>query len=386
MDNDDLRNTAQNAFARTLPLRLQHGFWNGCQYCMAPMDAAARWTPQAAVNAVRDRMRQERLGASRLWDTIELILRESYLPREIYSALVMEEANGQLKIEHPSGAYRVYGRDTAPFLFYVSPSLPSAIRDNDTRLRYHTWELQRLRNVVSQTYHFTTTGITDEKTWHTEVYRPMLLLVVEDIRSVVIEDITMPRDPQSSQPGHENPPSTGPHSIDYAMVLQPPVPPARAVNGETHNINGKGIARPTPHASKSKSTAPAPLREMRAGVFIKCTTDKDAFSSETADLVRWLFRWYQKACDIGTPESTSNLSQRISPPLVPIIHVRNAAWDLYFAFPSQEIYGPIEIGSTGSVLDAYRLLGVLKALTIWTSTEYSRWARICLRHGARIGG
>jgi hypothetical protein len=66
---------------------------------------------------------------------------------------------------------------------------------------------------------------------------------------------------------------------------------------------------------------------------------------------------------------------------IPFLVANAERWELYFACQKEvkgggaDLCGPIDIGDTTTVQDAYMVLAVLRVLVHWTDTTFRAWAR-----------
>ncbi|KAK9779605.1 putative PD-(D/E)XK nuclease-like domain-containing protein [Seiridium cardinale] len=84
----------------------------------------------------------------------------------------------------------------------------------------------------------------------------------------------------------------------------------------------------------------------------------------------------QHANQQTAPMSSLAEEQVLSDPLLvslPLIVTQEHQWQIYFACDrghSIDLYGPLNIGSTATILDAYTLLGSLQAVRRWIETDF----------------
>jgi hypothetical protein len=67
--------------------------------------------------------------------------------------------------------------------------------------------------------------------------------------------------------------------------------------------------------------------------------------------------------------------------------VDRSVWELYFACDNElkcDVYGPMEIGNTNTLKDAYRLLACLRDLVQWMDTEFRVWVELCLEEAEAL--
>ncbi|KAI0423972.1 hypothetical protein F5Y09DRAFT_325686 [Xylaria sp. FL1042] len=355
---------------------------------------------------LQSRMQQHRSGSGDLLRKIHTILRKGYLPielRDILDAeLIIDDDDDALYAERPPPP----APDTRSLLdsakLLISTTFkslfPSSQRNKSKtdeflptflHLQSLISELDTLRKVVSTTKEYTKV-IRAEASWNEQVHGRMLELAVLHVPGVGVENITRANIAKEFLPpmsDHQRFSSPGHKLIDYAMVLQPLDTPSPK-SGENNDGNKRlplsrirsfldALAYPSFNQSSY-----APLCDMPSGIFIETKINSQKSSEAIAQLGVWLSSWYSRVSEFPC----SDESTRPASPVLPIIQVASASWDLWFAFDMDsyyEICGPINIASTNELIDAYRLLGVLRILANWMATDFYDWVDHCLKE-ARV--
>ncbi|RWA11746.1 hypothetical protein EKO27_g3364 [Xylaria grammica] len=341
-------------------------------------------------------------GSGDLLKRIETILRRGYLPielRDILDAeLMIDDDEEMLYAKRPRSPIP----DTRSLLdsskLLISTAFeslfPSGQSDKSKthellptflHIQSLILELDSLRKIVSTTNEYTNV-IRAKASWDEQVYGRMLELAVLHVPGVSVENITRANiakeflPPMSNRPKFSSPSSKG---IDYAMVLQPFDSPS-ARSDKNNDLDKRltlsrirsflgGLAYPSFNQSSY-----APLCDMPSGIFIKTEINSQNTSEAIAQLGIWLSSWYSRVSEFPR----SDESKRPALPVLPILQATSVSWYLWFAFDMgsyYEICGHISIPSTGELINAYRLLGVLHILANWMATDFYEWVDRCLK-------
>lgn len=119
---------------------------------------------------------------------------------------------------------------------------------------------------------------------------------------------------------------------------------------------------PLPHVNQ---TAYLPLKESPIAVSIETKTDTSA-QDPLIQLGIWTAAWYQHMYDLRVHLVGPGPKPRLVS--VPLIQVVGHQWQVYFAQDmgdSINVYGPVPLGSTASILSIYALLTSLEAVKRW---------------------
>lgn len=172
--------------------------------------------------------------------------------------------------------------------------------------------------------------------------------------------------------------------VDYVLVLDMPKETslARTVSGLIHRE-----APALPHVNQ---TAYLALMDSPIAVAIETKTETTA-DDPLVQLGIWTAAWYQRMYDLRTslvgPGPNPRLvriiasdNQPIPDKLltalqvsVPIIQVVGHAWQVYFAQDagtSTNVYGPLSLGSTETIVSMYGLLSSLEAIRDWVQDVF----------------
>ncbi|ENH75629.1 hypothetical protein FOC1_g10001823 [Fusarium oxysporum f. sp. cubense race 1] len=110
------------------------------------------------------------------------------------------------------------------------------------------------------------------------------------------------------------------------------------------------------------------LRYIPTGLFMVTKTDMKRYSEGKVQLGIWLTLWFERTAQFG----------KTRVPLMPVLLVVCARWELLFAFDNGTHYdvgGPVEVRGTGTVENIDRLLAVLIVLGGLASGEFLEWVR-----------
>lgn len=240
-------------------------------------------------------------------------------------------------------------------------------------------ELRALRDIVACSTSFASTA-RSEAAWNDYVHSRILQLAVKDTPGVRSENVTRANIAKAFMPEVYVPMDTagGGKMIDYVLML---TGDGLAHLGESASEDEERFARRltefvvhlnTP--TFNQSTYP-PLCYSPTGVFIETKVDPKRYDEGQAQLGLWLAAWFGR---VASFPSTASDSPSGKLPFVPVIIVVCDAWELFFAFESADsykVYGPVKIGRTDCLNDAYRLLTVLRLLSRWVVSDFRDWVR-----------
>ncbi|KAI0406669.1 hypothetical protein F4802DRAFT_557049 [Xylaria palmicola] len=402
--------TAPTSFPRS-PTRSSKSSVTGssCNRSTSPMKQAndlAKLDKPVYVNIniskpeLQSKMQQH--GSGDLLKKIHTILRKGYLPielRDILDAeLIIDDDDDTLYAKRPPSPITDTRSwlDSAKLLISTTfKSLLSSSQSDKSKTReflptfLHLQslisELDTLRRIVSTTKEYTKV-IRAEASWNEQVHGRMLELAVLHIPGVGVENITRANIAKEFLPpmsDHQKFSSPGSKLIDYAMVLQPLDSPSAGSDRNSDSNKRLALSRIRSfldmlvYPSFNQSSY-APLCDMPSGIFIETKINSQKSSEAIAQLGIWLSSWYSRVSEFPR----SDESKRLASPVLPILQVASASWDLWFAFDMDsyyEICGPINIASTDELIDAYRLLGVLRILANWMATDFYDWVDRCLK-------
>ncbi|KAJ8128417.1 hypothetical protein O1611_g5219 [Lasiodiplodia mahajangana] len=366
------------------------------------LDKPVRWE-ELSTDELLATMRQYHSEA--LLQSIYKVLRKGYLPRELRGILDKElnldDSDDACYAERSPRPVPESQLRQATFLVGTAfGSLFPPIQQDETskvnellpnfiHLQSLLSELEALRAIVATTRdHLNITRT--EASWNELVHRPMLDLTVTNHPGIGVENVTRANIASVFLP----PTSVGDLSlpsdsrlIDYAMVLRP-VPPPRRVRAKTSVKNAHDgnklsndrivkfvdmLEHQTFNQSRYK-----PLCKMPSGVFIETKAVLKSAEAQT-QLGLWLASWYGRVSQFPCGKGNDNV---LPPPVIPVLIVEAALWELYFAFDMGSHYdvcGPVTIGGTRELSEAYRLLAVLRILAHWMETDFSKWVENCLQ-------
>ncbi|KAJ2992426.1 hypothetical protein NUW58_g2175 [Xylaria curta] len=334
--------------------------------------------------------RMQNHGSETLLKSINSVLRKGYLPVELRDILDVElgldDSDDALYAKQPTRPNTESQLHQAKLLVSAAlgSSSPPARRDGSHKvdgslsaflhLQSLLSELEALRTIVTTTgnhVHYSRTV----PSWNENVHRPILNLAIQHIPAVGVENVTRANIARDFLPGTSAQPiSLPPDSklIDYAMVLRPLEHTrvnATRISWFIDSLEYRGFNQ-SPYY---------PLRTMPSGVFIETKVSSQKSNEAKAQLGMWLASWYGRISQFPCPAGGDDI---LPPPIMPVLLVEGKSWQLYFAFDTvsqYEVCGPIEIGSTGDLDGAYRLLAVLRILASWMATDFLEWVDYCLK-------
>ncbi|KAI1127452.1 hypothetical protein F5Y10DRAFT_278130 [Nemania abortiva] len=231
-------------------------------------------------------------------------------------------------------------------------------------------EYTHLSLIVARTIDYSTLSRSDAA-WNEKVYGPMLNLAALHAPDVAVENTTGAsidrRFIPSSVATYNGKLDGG--TVDYVLALRPE---SKRLQDFISNLD---------HPLFNQTNYP-PLRIWPTGVFVKIRAmDHDQSVAEAMiQLSIWVASWFNRISSF--PENTpSSSSSKRSPPFIPILLVDRGSWDVYFVFDDQSRYnicGPMDMGDTKTVKNAYRLLAGLRDLVNWMATDFHAWVDSCL--------
>ncbi|KAI1824804.1 hypothetical protein F4861DRAFT_227731 [Xylaria intraflava] len=267
--------------------------------------------------------------------------------------------------------------------------------------------LAKLRNIVERAKSSTEQG-RHEIAWNHLVHTPMLDLAfgkdgsqvaVEPAMTATIAKNSVPRlrrrvgagfdtasllawSVQNSSSVARSEDSGVPHQsssdrkkVDYVLVADVSDP---KLNTIIHNtVLDMGVSG---HGTHFNQTEYLPLRYNPAAVTIE-TKVKSSLRDPLLQLGIWIAAWHERMSQVRTFRSQTlklgadERKQLFGARLVsvPLIVVTSYEWEVYFACDNQSsvnMYGPVSLGSTKSLLSAYALLASLEAIGDWIRTIF----------------
>lgn len=212
-----------------------------------------------------------------------------------------------------------------------------------------------------------------EAAWNEDIHRPMLRLATQRVPGVGIYNMTRasiarPYIPQMTArtATEEAALSAGGKMIDYAMALS-------FEDGQFPQLHSRVIDFINDLSPKTfnNSTYP-PLAASPTGVFVETKAESTRYDEGNAQLGLWLASWLSRIT--AYPSGSGGHQKKL--PFVPLLLVVGKNWELFFGFDNEdniEVLGPLQIGGTGTMVDAYRLLAVLRLLADWVAGGFRDW-------------
>ncbi|KAJ8124296.1 hypothetical protein O1611_g9345 [Lasiodiplodia mahajangana] len=358
--------TASRTFRARSPIKRSH-------HDLEMLEKKVMWL-DISMGELRRKMQHHK--SEDLYDKVTRALDGGYLPMELRNVL---DTKLGLKEQHIT----LYAK--RPVRPMAEPELKAAqfLRDANAQIDgllpefFHfeslLLELKALRTIVARTRDHKKLNLA-EPSWNESVHRPMLDLAVLHNPTVGIENITGASIKREFLPKPASRLSVTPDTglISYAMVLNPQVEERLEFERVVNFINLLDF----PGFNQSSYY---PLRLMPSGVFIETKASVHRSSEAKFRLGMWLASWYNRVSEFPCSENNYILP----PPVIPILLVEAASWELYFAFDTgsqYEVCGPVD-GSMGTktLHDAYRLLAVLRTLAHWMATDFLEWVDDCLK-------
>ncbi|KAJ3570241.1 hypothetical protein NPX13_g5796 [Xylaria arbuscula] len=316
----NVQNSAPCVPGCATPLPLQRPPQNDGEYTTTPLDKSYCWTPQKAKETIELRMQQRGPASTDLWNTIYTVMREGYLPVPIYTTLVNQVMGENCPV------WDTQYNNPHQYRNLLAPDTRSLLQIN----AYATQPLPFFPHNPSE----------DDSNKRLEFHAAELAILRSIVSSTknlnnadIVEEVTW-------------------HEKIYRLLLDlavAAVPGVEVKNGTT-----------SPDFAVH-STRPGPSRHKNSCLALPATG---------------------YVLNLSSANQRSGL-EKVSPPILPIVRVNGAEWGLYFADSASDLFGPIIIGSTYDLEDAYRLLGILKTLATWMATHFQGWVQSCLGEGPR---
>ncbi|RKL07806.1 hypothetical protein BFJ70_g16851 [Fusarium oxysporum] len=222
-------------------------------------------------------------------------------------------------------------------------------------------ELTTIRNIVADSTDFIKWN-RSEAAWNDHVQGPTLRLAMSTIADVCAENITTASIDKDFLPAWKGDETDVGKMIDYTLLLRPDTQ-------LSSDIKTFIDAREGPRTFNQSTSEH--LRYKPTGVFIETKTDMKRHSEGKVQLGIWLASWFERTAQFAPTKI----------PLMPVLLVVCARWELHFAFDNgthYDVVGPVDVGGTGTVEDMYRLLAVLRLLGNWVGGEFRKWVRRCV--------
>lgn len=236
---------------------------------------------------------------------------------------------------------------------------------NFTHLEALYSELRTLRQVVRATNDFTSQS-RSAAAWNTHIHNQMLQLAVQNMPSVVAEDAAHARIASESPPPTRRtllPPLGSEKLDDYVLVLR--LGPGETLQRDQVDFVS-GLETRTFNQPMDASLCTAP-----AGVFITINVEGRRHGEGQAQLGLWITTWLGRVSD----RNKSN-KQRMPIPCLPVMLVVGDDWQLWFVIDKPthtDVCGPVHVGKTSGLDDAYRLLATLRLLAGWMEGGFREW-------------
>lgn len=247
-------------------------------------------------------------------------------------------------------------------------SAPDATEASPTVVFDLHHRLQQLRQLVHNAAQCQTLG-RSERSWNEEVHKAILSLAVANTPNVQAENVTCASIARPFLPRRaglaDSVSITSGKMVDYVLALQlPQADPlrrritaflqARTVAGESDFIN---------------QTAYRPLKYAPAGVFVETKADRGSADEGRTQLGLWAAAWFRRIEALMTDVSALL-------PMLPMLLALSDVWDCYFAcrVPGMiQIVGPLRVGSTASLAEAYQLHAVLQEISRYVDQDFRQW-------------
>ncbi|KAI0520841.1 hypothetical protein F5B22DRAFT_598593 [Xylaria bambusicola] len=187
--------------------------------------------------------------------------------------------------------------------------------------------------------------------------------------------VTLSENSEGQRPDSQQQGNIDRKKVDYVLVADVADPKMKTVIHEM--VWDLGISGCGTHFNQTEYL---PLRYKPIAVTIE-TKGKSSTRDPLLQLGIWIAAWHERMLQVRTFRSQAvkltaeERKELFSMKLVsvPLIVITSYEWGLYFACDHQssiEMYGPISIGSTRSLLSAYALLTSLEAIGTWIDTKY----------------
>lgn len=152
--------------------------------------------------------------------------------------------------------------------------------------------------------------------------------------------------------------------IDFVVALD--VPDNTPLQRTISYLIDDGRAQPY-----INQTAYLPLKESPIAVSFEMKTEARGSGDTFVQLGIWVAAWHKRMYDLRS--CLIRAAPKPSLVSVPLVQVIGHTWHVYFACDrgtSIDVYGPVGLGSTESILSIYALLGSLEAMRDWVETTF----------------
>ncbi|KAI0412938.1 hypothetical protein F5X98DRAFT_379284 [Xylaria grammica] len=207
-----------------------------------------------------------------------------------------------------------------------------------------------------------------EPSWNSEVHSPILRLALEGLDQVRHFNITTATLCPSLVPiAERSGEALQSKLVDYALHLVPArhTPLADAID--------HFVAAQAPGMRTVAPTMYDPVRRRPQAVAIETKVVNSA-SDPLVQLTVWAQATFARFRQLI---ESSHGGERTMPVLtLPLIEVRGHEWHLWFsqdAAQTFELYGPLMVGSTETVLNTFKLVRSLRVLGEWVNTDFKSW-------------
>ncbi|KAI1406968.1 hypothetical protein F5Y13DRAFT_195847 [Hypoxylon sp. FL1857] len=230
-------------------------------------------------------------------------------------------------------------------------------------------EMEVLKSIVGETNTFKLIP-NPEPEWNQKIHGPMLQLAIRnqhdkvEYKNVTSAKVAIPFVPDTKIPTKLR---YATKMIDYVLALR--------AQDDDFGRRVRNFTATLDPAYFNQSTSDS-IRFCPTGVFVETKVNGSAGWSEgKAQLGFWLAAWFKRVSMFPRPSESSNV--RIPP--MPVILAACDRWELHFAFHGNdeiEICGGLDIGGTGHLDAAYRLLAALRVLVDdWMATGFLQWVK-----------
>lgn len=160
--------------------------------------------------------------------------------------------------------------------------------------------------------------------------------------------------------------------VDHALTMIPE-PPAQEAIGKIIQERSKAGRAKTINQSAYYEIKDHPIAIIIEGK----TPDAAGVQESTAQLAIWTAAWYNSVESLVPPEESSETRKPLT--WLPLISIRGKAWKLFFAVDDVENKRLViteslwDLGSTGTMIEIYKLLASLKVLMKWADGKYRAW-------------
>ncbi|EXM12631.1 hypothetical protein RAB80_018256 [Fusarium oxysporum f. sp. vasinfectum] len=313
---------------------------------------------EAAPGAMKKRIQATNNAAAlNLWNSIwNVVGGRGYIPRELKDPLQEELQAFDTKF---TTEYRVVNL-TAQQQEDATQIFTSFNDETKHQMSLYN-ELTTIRNIVAESTDFIKWN-RSEAAWNDHIHGPTLRLAMSTITDVYAENITTASIDKDFLPAWKGEETDVGKMIDYTLLLRPD-------EQLSTDIKTFVDARRGPRTFNQSTSEH--LRYKPTGVFIETKTDMKRHSEGKVQLGIWLASWFERTAQFAATKI----------PLMPVLLVVCARWELHFAFNDgthYDVVGPVDVGGTGTVEDMYRLLAVLRLLGNWVGGEFREWVRHCV--------